>query len=431
MFGKKKPEVLVVGAGPVGLFAALVLARRQVRVQVVDKAWRSGSRSYALALHPQSLALLQEVGLLERVLSQAQCLSAVGFYEGAERRATLDLSVLETPFPFLAVVQQEKLEALLVEALKEEGVKVQWNHEASVLMPRGDHAEVTIAKLEQDSVGYAVAHSEWVIARSRTVQVPFVIGADGHRSDVRRALGIAFTEVAPAKHFAVFEFKTEAALPQEMRVVLTEDTTNVLWPLPDGSCRWSFELPGYTVPASSRTKDRFALQHTYPSYPQLDEAHLRAFIAERAPWFEGRIDEMRWQIVVRFEHRLASTFGRQRMWLAGDAGHMAGPVGVQSMNVGLREASDLAEILAGHLQDGLALTRLEEYGRERLAEWRHLLGLQGATEPDVQMPAWLRRHHMRLLPCLPASGAHLAALAHQVGLETQVPASPTLDLASP
>ena len=73
MFGRANPEVLVVGAGPVGLFAALALAKQGIQVAIVDREWRPGAHSYALALHPHSLSLLQELGIQESVLERAQC----------------------------------------------------------------------------------------------------------------------------------------------------------------------------------------------------------------------------------------------------------------------------------------------------------------------------------------------------------------------
>ena len=89
MFGRKKPEVLVVGAGPVGLFTALSLARRGVPVQIVDKEWRTAAHAYALALHAGSLRLLKDLGLLDAVLEQAYPVRSIGLYDGAERRAEL------------------------------------------------------------------------------------------------------------------------------------------------------------------------------------------------------------------------------------------------------------------------------------------------------------------------------------------------------
>ena len=80
-------------------------------------------------------------------------------------------------------------------------------------------------------------------------------------------------------------------------------------------------------------------------------------IAERATWFRGRIDQINWRIMVRFERRLAKSFGQNRVWLAGDAGHLTGPAGMHSMNVGLREALDLAAILDGVLHKGTRSTR--------------------------------------------------------------------------
>jgi 2-polyprenyl-6-methoxyphenol hydroxylase-like FAD-dependent oxidoreductase len=96
MFGKKPPQVLVVGAGPVGLFAALALTRHGVRVQIVDKEWRTGKHSYALALHAASLQMLDEAGLLADVLEKSYRVRGVGLYDGRGRRGEMRVSDLAT-----------------------------------------------------------------------------------------------------------------------------------------------------------------------------------------------------------------------------------------------------------------------------------------------------------------------------------------------
>ena len=94
MFGRKRPEVLVLGAGPVGLFAALALARRRVKVQILDREHRSCTRSYALALHPSSMQLLDRYGLLGEVLETAHRVDRVALFQGGVRAADLRLSEL-------------------------------------------------------------------------------------------------------------------------------------------------------------------------------------------------------------------------------------------------------------------------------------------------------------------------------------------------
>jgi len=416
MFRKGNPEVLVVGAGPVGLYTTLVLAKRGINVQVVDKDWRTGAHSYSLALHARSLRLLDEVGLLQDVLERAYRVHRVGFYDGADRRAELRLSSADDE-SFVAVLRQDALEHLLEEALRSAGVDVLWNHEVSRLSPKADNAAVTIDKLVKESGGYAVSHTEWVVAKSAQIDVPLVIGADGHRSSVRRMMGIDFAEVSPPLHFAVFEFKTNADLDHEMRVVLGERTTDAVWPLPDGYCRWSFQLEDYAAPKATRVKDRIALQLGTSQYPVLDEENLRTLLAERAPWFDGEIQEINWRLVVRFERRLASSFGSGRVWLAGDAGHTTGPVGMQSMNVGLREAHDLTAIITGVLRDGESVDRLQAYNQQRQTEWRQLLGVEGGFKAAEQADPWIRERSNRVPMCIPASGDKLGELAQQLGLE--------------
>lgn len=416
MIGRKKPEVLVVGAGPVGLFAALQLAKRGIPVEIIDKDWRTGAHSYALALHPGSLQLLDELGLLGEVLEQAVLIQSIGIYDANERQAELRAPAGSDRGGLVAVLQQDVLENLLERALKSFGVSVLWNHELADLECRSDGVLVTVEQLVKETVGYAVAHTEWTVGKTRRLEVPFVIGADGHRSRVRRRMDIEFEPAGQTQHFAVFECQTNADLGQEMKVVFADGATNVLWPMRDGRCRWSFQLLDYAAPEENRTKDRLSVQLGTGHYPVLSEESFERFLNDRAPWFDAGIGEVLWRIVVRFERRLANRFGKDRVWLAGDAGHVTGPVGMQSMNVGLAEAGKLASTLAGILGDGRPEADLEAYNRARLDEWNDLLGLRQAFQPSDDTGAWLRQHCDLLLPCLPASGEDLAALASQLAL---------------
>jgi 2-polyprenyl-6-methoxyphenol hydroxylase-like FAD-dependent oxidoreductase len=414
----RRTDVLVVGAGPTGLVAALSLAEAGLSVQVIDEEWRPAGHSYALALHARSLSLLDGLGLGQAALSQGRRLEALTLMAGDEPRATLRPGTPDGRFPFLLSLPQNALETLLADALRGKGVEVLWSHRLASLESHGDTVEATVHRLEKESAGYAVAHTEWTIAETLKVHAAFVVGADGHRSLVRRALGIPFEEAGPSQAFAIFECNAPFA-GDEQRLVLREDSVNVLWPLPNGRARWSMEVAAPEVSATDRFKGRLSTRLGERFFPQLDEARTRALLGERAPWFASRAGDVGWSVEVRFERRLAGSFGRGRVWLAGDAAHLTGPAGMQSMNAGLAEAHELASSIARVREGEAGLDRLDAYGRERLAEWSFLLGRRGRLRPVVAASEFVARNVARLLPCLPAIGEDLPPLAAQLGLEVE------------
>ena len=421
MFGKKDADVLVVGAGPVGLVTALTLARRGVSTHVIDKEERTGTHSYGLALHPRSLQLLDELGVLGPILDDALHVRRVGLYDHAEKRAELRLGELVEDYSFVAVMRQADLESRLEQALREHKVDIQWLHGLALLEPRRARTRVTVDRYAKDTMGYAVQHTEYVMTKSQDREYKFVLGTDGIYSLVRRRLEIGFPEIAPSADFAVFEFKTDADLGDEVRLMFGDASTNVCWPLPHGFCRWSFQIPrDATLRDDERGKERYYGVVGGGRFPLLTEARLREFLAERAPWFHGNIEDVRWRMEVRFENRLAESFGRWRTWLAGDAAHSTGPAGVQSMNVGLLEGRDLAnaaaDVLAGKAGSAQALT---DYGERRRAEWGQLLGVSTRLTPDGGADSWIESIGPRLLPALPASGGDLQQLLGQVGLRLE------------
>lgn len=419
MFGKRKTEVLVVGAGPVGLHAALHLAEKGVDVLIVDEEWRTATHSYGLALHAGTLDLLQENGLADNLIRRAVRIDNMALYAGADRTREIRLSEPGDPFPFIIAVPQSTLEAALEERLREMGVKVLWNHRVSRIDPEGDRVTATIDELGKASSGYAFAKTEWAIEKTRRVQADFVLGADGHRSLVRKNLGIEYDLAGEPDYFAVFEFISDANVDDELRLVLADGTSSVLWPLPGGHFRWSFQLSDAEFSTASRTKSRLAVQIGDHAFPYLTEENMRALIQDRAPWFQGSVDEIAWSLAIRFERALAGCFGRGRVWMAGDACHLTGPVGGQSLNIGMREAHDLAGRMTRCLRENASLEVLEEYGRERLEEWRKMLGLGWALVGAPGTDVWIADRAHRLLPCLPASGDRLQRLATQLGLVLQ------------
>jgi 2-polyprenyl-6-methoxyphenol hydroxylase-like FAD-dependent oxidoreductase len=417
VFGDPHTDVLVVGAGPTGLLAALRLAERGVAVEVIEEEWRPAGHSYALALHPSSLELLDELGLAAEAIAQGRRLESLTLLEAGEVRTSLPIGEAGARFPFVLALPQNVLEGLLGQRLADRGVRVHWSHRLAGIEPREDGVRATVQRLEKESTGYAVAHTEWTVARELSFQTAFLVGADGHRSLVRRALEVSFEECRPSQVFAVVECSGGPATVGEIRLVLEPETINALWPLPGERARWSLELEAPEVRSDDRFKSRLTTMLGERFFPHLDEARTIGLLQDRAPWFEPERWQLGWSAEVRFERRLASSFGRDRVWLAGDAAHLTGPAGMQSMNAGLREAGDLSTRIATIQKGEAGIELLEAYGREHRAEWEFLLGRAGGLRVGKQTPPFAAANAERLLPCLPATGHDLRSLADRLGLQ--------------
>jgi 2-polyprenyl-6-methoxyphenol hydroxylase-like FAD-dependent oxidoreductase len=397
MFRHPDPEVLVVGAGPVGLVAALFLQQYGVRVQIVDMHQRTTQHSYALAIHPRTLKILDEAGLSEGLIAVGRKLTKVAYYEGRERRAEIDYSSLASKHPYLLVVRQSLLERAAEKALRQQKLKVLWGHRLQSLTIDGTTIRAEVEKLDHVSMGYPVARSEWVVAGSETIRPAYVIGADGYDSAVRRMSGIEMEEHGAGQYFSVYEIEAAGELPAEVRVIIDPDLTSVYWPLEEGRCRWGFQI-------------RHASEHA------ASMERLEQLIAARAPWCTARPTQIDWSTLGLFERRLTPSFGKGRVWLAGDAAHQATPVGVHSMNSGLVEARELAARLARIERETGAPSLLQEFATETQEAWQWLLNADQTVRPLPGADPWVRQNAARLFACIPASGDDLEPLLEQIRL---------------
>lgn len=416
MFNHKKTDIVVLGAGPVGLTAAHALADRSIDYVLLDREQRTNTQSYALALHPETLELLDSINVTERVLENALRIHKVAIYENDKEKAMLDYSMLPVKYPCLAVIGQGELESILVDTLAAKAHKPLWHHRVRFIEEEKDALKVSVDRLMEGTTGYAMAHLEMQIDKILDYKANFVIGADGHDSVARRIAQIDFPEVAPSVDYAVFEFKTNADLPQEMRLIIKEGKTHVFWPLPNGYCRWSFEVSEDDAPLHSRDKDHNIIQFGDRGYPLLDQDHLEVFLAEHAPWFKGSIENLNWRMLVKFENHLANAFGKDRIWLAGDSAHMTPPAGILSMNVGMREALELVDIMTSDVTDPQRRDALAAYNATRLAEWEYLFDLNHHICAADKSAQWVLHHRNSLVGNIPASGETLTMLLAQLHL---------------
>ena len=385
MLGKRETEVVVVGAGPVGLLAAISLKTAGVDVHVYDAGQRTAAHSYALVLHPATLRLLDRFGLASSCTDAGRVVTRLSVYEGAERSGELDFARLSGPHAHVVVLPQAHLESILEAALEQSGVKVHWDHRVQGLEPTSEGVKLTVARLDKVSTGYPIAHTEVVVDKLLEIGAGYVLAADGYDSFVRRRLGIVYADQGRGQLYSVFQFAAQGDVPADGRLMVQKDRVGGYWPLPEGRCRFSFPIAQ-------------AEEH------RPDAARLTELLASSAPWFRGEVSGIEWTALGLFERKLATAFGEGRVWMAGDAGHLTGPLGGQSMNVGLREADDLASRLVRVLRPGAPMGLLDDYNASRTAEWRLLFGAEAAYGSRRAL----------LLPCLPASGGDLKALLAQL-----------------
>ncbi len=386
-----RTQVVVVGAGPVGLLAALQLKRAGSEVMIIDEVAPAAARSFAVVLHPRTVTMLANLGLVEPLRWQGQSFRRIVVFAEGERRALLNMRVDSALADGALTLAQDVLRKTLEHSLAALGVKVSYGWR--------------LASFEQtsDEVHSRFVHGETASRRgTRRAGEPeelhviseFLIGADGHESAVRQALGSTLIEIRPAETFAFFDVRQSAPSGENAELVLGARCT-AMYPLHGENTRYSFAL------------------EAPPAHP-LDRADLRKLLDTRLRWHPTTAENFEWSGVRTFRTALAEHFGHGRVWLAGDACHLTNPLGAQSLNVGLREARDLASCINDCL-DGRHIEHLVvRYAEQRRFEWRRLLGFSLGPTLGRHIPAWANAHLADLVASLPASGEDLDDLLDQL-----------------
>ncbi|WP_315094704.1 rifampin monooxygenase [uncultured Cellulomonas sp.] len=321
-------DVIIGGGGPTGMMLAAELRLHQVDVLVLERDTEPSAAVRSLGLHPRSIEILDQRGLLDRFLAHGQQYpGGVGSFAGIEAPTHLD-----TAHGYVLGIPQPVTDRLLTERATELGTQIR----------RG--AEV--AGVEQDEEGVSVALADGTRLRSR-----WLVGCDGGRSLVRRLVGIGFPGEPAATEWILGEVRVTAE-PDEVAAVSARVRTTHrgfgIGPAGDGLFR-------AVVPAATVAEDR-----TVP--PTLEEfrTQLRAYAGTdfgvHSPRSLSRFTDAT---------RLADRYRVGRVLLAGDAAHVHPPLGGQGLNLGIQDAFNLGWKLAAEVAGWAPDALLDSYSTER------------------------------------------------------------------
>jgi len=343
MSRSQNKRVVIVGAGPVGMVCALALNRRGVPVTVLEVEPAPVKDQRAATIHPTSLEMLDALGVTEKIHPLSLVSTSYRFHDRASGHvvAEFDLSLLkdEIRFPYVLQYEQYKLTAsIAAEYANAAGFDVRFSHNVTGLKETADGVEVECETPDGPE----------------TMTAAYVIGCDGARSTVRKFAGIEFEGFTYPERFikiaTSFDFGTVNpnlclrnyfSDPHEWANLF-----KVRGESPEGLWR-------VILPVAQEEDDATALS------PERVEGRLQKFFPRN-----GRYD-VEYVNVYGVHQRVAATFRKGRILLAGDSAHANNPIGGMGMNGGIHDGINLAEKLAKVIHGEADEALLDLYSRQR------------------------------------------------------------------
>ncbi|MEU8686555.1 FAD-dependent monooxygenase [Streptomyces sp. NPDC048611] len=384
-------DVLVVGAGPVGLTAACELRRRGVRCRVVDRLSAPQSFAKAVGVQPRTLEIWDRMGVAREALAAAAPLRGQLIYVNGTEQARIELSLPpDVPYRF-AALPQYATERILAELLARWGSHVERGTELVSFEQDADEVRVCLA--------LPSGAQEWVSAG-------FLLGCDGAHSAVRKGLGLRFEGGSFPEEYMLGDVEVDWELPPGYAVRAMHqsdgrtDDLLVCIPLPGRNrYRMSMLVPPELSLSPQPGGDEVA--HGLESGPTPGLPHIQAVLDRLAPQ-PTQASALRWSSVFRISHRLVDRYGEGRVFVAGDAAHIHPPTGAQGMNTGIQDAYNLAWKVALAVRSTASAGLLSSYGAERRpvgeeVVQRTVRHAGGGVQADPDDPSTVIRREAQLL----------------------------------
>lgn len=299
---------LIVGAGPVGLAAALFLKREGFDPRIVETRTEPAPQSKALAVNPRILDLLEPTGVTARMLELGSPVRGMQFHRNGKTVVSLSLDGIHPKYPFMLGLSQATTERLLAQAYLAAGGEIE----------RG--IEMTSCQNNADGVAVGLKHNN--DSSPESVESPWLLAADGARSLARKQLGVEFN----GSTFPGEWYLADAPL----RTKLAPDYAHILF-CRDGG--FLFVMPVYGD--EEFTSKEGLLWRVLGNRPnplaQLEEAEVAGPAV--------------WESSFHVSHRINAELAVGNVYFAGDAAHIHSPMGARGMNLGIEDAWTFANLV--------------------------------------------------------------------------------------
>jgi len=334
--------IIIAGGGPVGFITALALARQGLSVQVFEAEDRVSDAPRAATLHASTLEMLADLDLIDAIIGGGLMAPRFRMWDRGSRQvmAEFDFGMLrnDTPYPFVVQFEQHKLANLAIERLQQfPSAKVEFNARVASLRQLEGRVQATVSTR----------------SGSKTVTGRYLIGADGGRSTVRKALGIDFEGYTHAQRFLVLttNFDFGAICDQCFRNYFSDpDEWFALFKVAgnDGRGWWRALFPTRPEETDAQAMDR-----------EIVDRRLQSVHAKNGSYPIVHCN------IYRVHQRVAACFRSGRAFLVGDASHVNNPLGGLGLNSGIHDAIALCELLGRVIRHQAPETILDRYDQQR------------------------------------------------------------------
>ena len=328
-----KIDVLIVGAGPVGLNMALALHSQGVVCRIIDAKSGPAATSNAIGINARTLEIWQTLGCASLAIEHGLKLKEVKLFNGVKMLNYAPFNKIDSQFNFMLSLPQSENEALLIAQLAKHNIQVEWNRELVQLQDGVD--EVNLVCKTKENL--------------EEISAKWVIGCDGYHSSVRNLAGFEWQCQAPRQHFIIMDGEVGSDIEKEdISVIFHPAGILLFFPMKNNKIRIVAEI-------SNDPKYKDLKVGTRDAFTDILKERYTSLSIESVDWLSG----------FYIHECIVDNFKQGRVILAGDAAHSHSPAGGQGMNTGIQDTWNLAWKL-GHVVRGEANpVLLDSYNIER------------------------------------------------------------------
>ena len=334
--------ILVAGGGPVGFITALAVAHQGIPVHVFEAEAQVMEMPRAATTHAATLEMLAELGMVDEVIERGLVEPLFRIWDRTAKKivAEFDFGILkdETPYPFAVQCEQHKIAKMAIERLKKfPHAKIEFSARVTGLTQNADGVEATVESKDG----------------TRKIAGSYLIGTDGGRSTVRKTLGIEFEGYTHPERFLIL------TTTYDLATMYPGCTRNYI---SDPDAWFSvFKVSGDELGPVWRVLSSTKPEQTEAELmnPEATEKRLQRFLPKDTPY------DIVHRNLYNVHQRVAASFRKGRVFLAGDSAHVNNPLGGLGLNFGIHDAVELTGLLGRVIRKESSADILDLYDTHR------------------------------------------------------------------